>query len=345
MTDYHEFRRQAIRKRRRRVVRRVALVVLILVVLLCGCGFAAWKLFGFGQSADSASVGSQPASQSDAVSDSAAAAQPTAVPSPVPPASVPESTEWNSVAYAGTPTLNTLVQPQLDDGSTAMDYRLAGEMGNNGRVDMSYFDQVVFLGDSLSHGLQIYETGVPNAQYCVYTGAGPQAVVNGQAVKRASDKVSEVIMDSLVAKNPSQIYILFGTNVLTRNTSYASFIAYYSQMIDMIQAALPEATLYIQSITPVRPNLRYEKPGLYKDRLQRVNDDLAALALTKGCYFVNIWEALADETGDLKAEIAQGDGYHIKPDGYTLWVEYLRTHTRYTPGVVYELGTSYYIER
>ena len=347
MTDYHEFRRQAIRKRRRRMVRRITLVALILALLLGGCGFAAWKLFGFGHGGSDVSSSSSAAAQSGAAANSAVSDQTTAEPTatPVPLASVSESTEWNSIAYAGTPALNTAVQTQLDDGSTAMDYRLAGEMGNNGRADMSYFDRVVFLGDSLSHGLQIYETGVPNAQYCVYTGAGPQAVVNGQAVKRASDKVSEVVMDALVAKNPSVIYILFGTNVLTRDTSYTSFLAYYSQMIDMIQAALPEVTIYIQSITPVRPNLRHQKPGLYKDRLQRVNDDLAALALTKGCWFVNIWEVLADENGDLKAEIAQGDGYHLKPDGYTLWVEYLRTHTRYTPGVVYELGTSYYIEQ
>lgn len=354
MTDYHEFRRQAIRRRRRRMVRRITLVVLVFAVLLGGGGYAVWRLTGFGRpvnsTSSSAPVRGDSLAQSTADSAASSAVQPTAQPTAAPTAvpadpTVPESTEWNTLAYPGNAALNTTVQLQLDDGSTAMDFRLAGQTGNNGRVDMSFFDSAVFLGDSLSHGLQIYETGVPNAQYCVYTGAGPQAVVNGQAVRRASDKVSEIVLDSLVAKNPDRVYILFGTNVLTRDTSYASFIAYYSQMIDMIRTALPQATLYIQSITPVRPNLRYEKPGLYKERLMRVNDELAALALTKGCYFVNIWEALADENGDLKAEYAQGDGYHVKPDGYTAWVEYLRTHTQYTPGVLYEVGTSYYIEQ
>ena len=36
---------------------------------------------------------------------------------------------------------------------------------------------------------------------------------------------------------------------------------------------------------------------------------------------------IADENGDLKAEYAQNDGYHIKPEGYTVWVDYLQTHT------------------
>ena len=349
MTDYHEFRRRALRKRRRRMLRRIALVVLAAVLLLGGGGFAAWRFLGGGAEQPGSSV---PAPGSAAAQSTAqSVAQPTAVPQKgadgeplVVDSALDADTGWNSLAYAG-PRPGVTAHTQIDDGSTAMDYRIAGQPGNNGRVDMSFFDNTVFLGDSLSHGMQIYESGIPNAQYCVYTGAGPQAVVNGQAVPRASDKVKEIVLDALVAKSPDRIYILFGTNVLTRDTSYTSFIAYYSQMLDMIREALPTATIYIQSITPVRPNLRREKPGLYKDRLMRVNDELAALALQKGCYFVNIWEALADENGDLKAEIAQGDGYHVKPDGYAMWVEYLRTHTEYTPGVIYEPGTSYYIEQ
>ena len=45
------------------------------------------------------------------------------------------------------------------------------------------------------------------------------------------------------------------------------------------------------------------------------------------CAFLNLWEALADDNGDLKAEYAQPDGIHIKPEGYPAWVEYLATHT------------------
>ena len=51
------------------------------------------------------------------------------------------------------------------------------------------------------------------------------------------------------------------------------------------------------------------------------------MALKKNCYFLNLWEVLADENGDLKAEYAQPDGYHLKPEGYTAWVDYLCSHT------------------
>ena len=123
------------------------------------------------------------------------------------------------------------------------------------------------------------------------------------------------------------LYILLGTNVLNRDGDYSSFLTYYRLMLDMVTQTLPNTQIYVQSITPVRPDVRATHPGLYKERLCEINNELAAIALEKNCAFLNLWEVLADENGDLKAEYAQKDGYHVKPEGYTVWVDYLRTHT------------------
>ncbi len=193
-------------------------------------------------------------------------------------------------------------------------------------VDRSWFSDVWFLGDSLTQGMQMYENGLPNAHFCAYKGVGPNAVVNGTTCKRA-DGVAEIPMDVLAAQQPRALYILLGTNVLNRDDDYSSFLTYYRLMLDMVSQSLPNTTLYVQSITPVRPEVREKHPGLYKERLCQINDELAAIALEKNCIFLNLWEVLADENGDLKAEYAQPDGYHIKPDGYSVWVEYLAAHT------------------
>ena len=130
-----------------------------------------------------------------------------------------------------------------------------------------------------------------------------------------------------VRRRVRALYILLGTNVLNRDDDYSSFLTYYRLMLDMVSQSLPNTTLYVQSITPVRPEVREKHPGLYKERLCQINDELAAIALEKNCVFLNLWEVLADENGDLKAEYAQPDGYHVKPDGYSVWVEYLAAHT------------------
>ena len=52
--------------------------------------------------------------------------------------------------------------------------------------------------------------------------------------------------------------------------------------------------------------------------------------MEKGCFFLDLWEVLADSNGDLRAEYAQPDGYHLQPAGYAAWVSYLRTHVAHT---------------
>ena len=208
---------------------------------------------------------------------------------------------------------------------TAMDFRLAAQTASPA-VERSSFSDVSFLGDSLTQGMQLYDTGLPNAHFCAYKGVGPNAVVNNTTCRRA-DGEKEIPMEALASQQPRALYILLGTNVLTADNDYSSFLTYYRLMLDMISQALPNTKIYVQSITPVRPEVSQKSPGLYKQRLCEINDALSAIALEKGCTFLNLWEALADENGDLIAEYAQPDGYHLLPAGYDAWVEYLCTHT------------------
>mgnify|MGYP000524334550 CR=1 FL=1 len=230
--------------------------------------------------------------------------------------------EWNTISY--TPARRLSVQT-LDNGMTAMDFRLAAQPASPA-VERSSFSDVSFLGDSLTQGMQLYDTGLPNAYFCAYKGVGPNAVVNNTTCRRA-DGEKEVPMEALASQQPRALYILLGTNVLTTDSDYTSFLTYYRLMLDMISQALPNTKIYVQSITPVRPEVSKKSPGLYKERLCEINDALSAIALEKGCTFLNLWEALADENGDLIEEYAQPDGYHLLPAGYDAWVDYLCTHT------------------
>jgi lysophospholipase L1-like esterase len=318
MADYQEYRRKVLGRRRRRVLRTAAL--LVLAVLLAGGGCAVWLRARMARG------------------ENAAAEDPLA---PVSAEAMAETTagnmEWNSLAYAASEGLSVL---QNADGTTAMDWRLAALPASDA-VALSYFDQVAFLGDSITQGLEIYETGLPNATYCAYKGVGPNAVVAGSTCTRV-DGTEEVPLEALAAANPKAVYILLGTNVLTRDTELTSFLAYYGLMLDEIRELLPDANIYVQSITPVRPEVCEDEnhDGMYTERFVRANNELAALALEKGCYFLDLWSFLADENGDLREEYAQPDGYHIKAETYTLWVDYLRTHTVYTPWAEYATETS-----
>ncbi|MFV8224236.1 hypothetical protein ACKVMQ_14020, partial [Faecalibacterium hattorii] len=94
-----------------------------------------------------------------------------------------------------------------DSTETALDFRMAA-LPASAPVEKSWFAQVSFVGDSLTQGLQIYDTGLPGAQFCAYKGVGPNAFVeNGTSCKRV-DGVTEIPLDALTAQQPKAVYVL-----------------------------------------------------------------------------------------------------------------------------------------
>ena len=296
MADYQEYRRRVLRKRWRR---RFMAAALLLLFLLVGAIGMLWKSLHREQRPSG--VGQNTILQE-----------------------VTQDNTWNTASYAVARQLT--VQTLADSAATALDFRMAALPKSSTAVGKEWFNDVSFVGDSLTQGMQLYEEGMQNAMFCAYKGVGPNVIVNGTTCKRA-DGVAEVPLEALTAQQPRTIYVLLGTNVLGRDTDYSSFLTYYRLMLDMISQALPNTKIYVQSITPVRPEVIKKSPGLYKERLCEINDALSAIALEKGCTFLNLWEALADENGDLIEEYAQPDGYHLLPAGYDAWVDYLCTHT------------------
>ena len=211
-----------------------------------------------------------------------------------------------------------------------------------GQVDLSYFSDAAFLGDSLTVGFSDYSINLGGALICGYTGVGPDAIVNRSAVK-SSVRGQEVALDVLAAARPKKLYILLGTNTLTTLGAADRFLAYYGQMLDLLRQALgDDCVIYVQSIPPVRPEAAAEKPGLASDVLRSVNEQLAQMAAQKGCVYLDLWEAMADGEGNLKEVLAAPDGVHFSAgNGYGAWVTYLRNHAKYASTNAWTLGSAY----
>ena len=212
----------------------------------------------------------------------------------------------------------------------------------NGQVDLSYFSDAAFLGDSLTVGFSDYKINLGGALICGYTGVGPDAIVNRSAVK-SSVRGEEVALDVLAAAQPKKLYILLGTNTLTTVGAADRFLAYYGQMLDVLRQTLGEdCVIYVESIPPVRPEAAAEKPGLASDIIRSVNEQLALLAADKGCVYLDLWETLADGEGNLKEVLAAPDGVHFSAgNGYGAWVTYLRNHAKYSADNAWTPGSAY----
>ena len=210
-----------------------------------------------------------------------------------------------------------------------------------GQVDLSYFSDAAFLGDSLTVGFSDYNINLGGALICGYTGVGPDAIVNRSAVN-SSIRGEEIALDVLAAAQPKKLYILLGTNTLTTVGAADRFLAYYGQMLDVLKQTLPDCTIYVQSIPPVRPEAAAEKPGLASEIVRPVNEQLAQLAASRGCVYLDLWETLADGEGNLKEVLAAPDGVHFSAgNGYGAWVTYLRNHAKYSASNVWTPGSAY----
>ena len=89
----------------------------------------------------------------------------------------------------------------------------------------------------------------------------------------------------LARPSPKKLYILLGTNTLTTAGAEDRFLTYYGPCWTRCgrRWALT-ASIYVQSIPPVRPRGRVaQRPGLSSDNLRAVNEQLAQLAHSKGC--------------------------------------------------------------
>ncbi len=315
------------RRRARRAVRRALVFVLLIVVIL---GLA-WVITGWIEGRE----GLLPApDDTPAAPVAAPGAQSLPEGMREPLASLPrvERASWNFIG----PAQQDAEAMQL----VATDSRMIARP-ENGRVDMQYFDTVTFVGDSLTIGLQSWGT-IPNAKYVAYVGASPKAIYDGSLQTRP-DGTQEIPMDALVASQPDNVYVLLGTNAMVNIADDEVLLAYYSEMLDAMRAALhPEVNFYIQSITPVLPGFEHRFDNA---RMAALNNALAKMAWEKDMYYLDLHEALAAEDGYMRRDYGvTSDGFHMQPSGYAAWLEYLVTHTAYNRrhAHLYLEGSHYY---
>lgn len=213
-----------------------------------------------------------------------------------------------------------------------------------GKVDLSWFSDAAFLGDSLTVGYSDYNINVSGALICAYEGASPNDIVN-RTTMNSNARGEEIPLDVLSQAQPKKLYVLLGANSLAYSTNNdEGFLNYYGRMLDELKTALPDTTIFVQSVLPVQAEVQDKMPGLTPDRVSSINASLSSLAAEKGCLYLALNEVFVDESGSLKADYAQPDGLHLSGSGYSTWVEYLRTHVPYDKDNPYQLGSTYYLD-
>ena len=206
-----------------------------------------------------------------------------------------------SVAQTGEAVLGPV---QQTDASYTQPSASLVALPEAGRVDMSYFDDALFIGDSLTRGFQEYSSGIPNAKYAAYLGAGPKQFMEGLVENISGQQVAAI--DEILAAAPKKVYILLGTNSMATLTDEA-FLKYYNDFLDFLLPQLPQDTVYyIQGIPPVSVEKMAGDENFSVERIRGLNESLAKIAYDRDLHYLDLFSALADENGALRADIASG---------------------------------------
>lgn len=194
------------------------------------------------------------------------------------------------------------------------------------RVMGSYFDDAVFFGDSVTDGISLYDV-MSNAKVISYTGINPATALTRAVIKTQGDE-KVTMLEALKAQDPAKIYIMMGINSIAMDRD--SFMTSYGKMLDAIISQHPDAIIYVQPITPITTAFEQSAKNTYDITNAKITDfnaGIIELAAQKQVYFVNVNEALADDTGALPDEASPKDGIHFGAKYYEKWFEYLKLHT------------------
>ena len=230
--------------------------------------------------------------------------------SPVEPTETPAPTPVPSPPPAPTPS----VSPTASEA--------------NREVDMSYFSDALFIGDSRTEGLQLY-SGIEGATFFCYKGItifDVMAEDPKKVVTLDGNKYSVVGALEHTAGQFGKVYISLGVNEL----GYYDDQGYHDKfcaLIDEVRRTQPDAVIYLQNVVPVNPELCAKNWPSYvnNEKVNTYNEILDQVAEEKEVVLLDLHSALGTSDGILAKENTS-DGVHFNKAWYQEWLRYLMKH-------------------
>lgn len=213
----------------------------------------------------------------------------------------------------------------------------ATSMARNITLRDDYFDDAVFVGDSISLKLKNYvnkqrkrEPGFfGNAEFLTVGGLGSgnvQLPITPDSLHPRYNGEKMYLEDSVAATGAKKMYIMFGMNDIVPY-GVEGAIENLETLIDKILAKSPDLTVAVESVTPILTEK--QQRNLNNDSIAAYNEALQELCGRRGFEYLDIGSQLAGGDGGLVYEYcgdAPGLGMHLSDAGCVPWVEYLRTH-------------------
>ena len=202
-------------------------------------------------------------------------------------------------------------------------------------VEMDYFSDALFIGDSRTDGLRLY-SGIKGADFYCYKGLTIFEMDSKEVIELDGGKYT--VVDALArGKQYKKIYISLGINELGYYNDDA-FHNTFASFLEKVRQLQPDAVIYLENLVPVNAEkcAANKQPSyVNNDRVAAYNAIFPQLAVEEHVILLDVADALTDENGILPAD-ATVDGVHFTKAWYQKWLAFLMEHT--VEPEVYEAG-------
>ncbi|MES2006063.1 MAG: family 20 glycosylhydrolase [Bacteroidota bacterium] len=167
-------------------------------------------------------------------------------------------------------------------------------------------NKVIFCGNSITDGGEWQE--IFNDLNIINRG------ISGDVIQGVIDRI-----DELTRHQPSKLFLLIGTNDLSRGTATGVIAEKIAAFTESFLQKSPATKIYVQSILPTNPVYhKFPTHTNKKDSILLLNKKLVALSEKKHFHFIDLFSSFADRDQLMDSSLTN-DGLHLKGKGYMLW--------------------------
>ncbi len=201
----------------------------------------------------------------------------------------------------------------------------------SGPVDPSWFQDAAFVGDSITVGLQLYNSGALDGATFLCTTSlsapGALAKVSEKSKHPTYNGAKMRVEDAVAACGAKNVYILLGINNMYSPVETSTDAL--AELIGLIQEKSPEANIILQSVTPLTATSTILSDTMNNPKIDRYNQIMREHCAENGWYYLDVASAVKDEDGNFDPSCcgdAKRMGIHFSAAGVKVWEEYLLTH-------------------
>lgn len=237
-------------------------------------------------------------------------------------------------AKSDTETTITEENTKAEETSKVLENSAIAESAHTTSVDAQWFDDAVFVGDSVTLKLSYYCDNHPEALgkaqfFCAgslgYTSALWEIDRSG-AVHPYYKGETQLAENCATVTGASKVFVMLGMNDIGLYGVEDSMKS-ADELIGRIAKNSPDAVIYVQSVTPIISGK--ESDSLNNEKIREFNTQLQSYCSENNYKYLDIYTLLADENGYLPLEYC-GDvdamGIHFNDTSCAMWVDYLKNN-------------------